>query len=132
VGNRLAGLAEKLGLNEAESYDNELVSQDTYAEDRAADEEVGVTYKIKSVAPRSYADAREIGEAYRNGTPVMLNLAALSKEEAKRMIDFVTGLSFGLYGAVEKIDERVFMVTPSDIQIDTGGSAATGVINYAN
>jgi cell division inhibitor SepF len=73
--------------------------------------------KIQSVKPRSYNDARVIGEAYREGIPVIMNLTEMSDAEAKRLVDFSAGLSFGLQGAIERVTTSVFLLSPAHVEI---------------
>lgn len=73
--------------------------------------------RIVTVTPTSYNQAKEIGEAFRDGTPVIMNLSLVKDQEAKRMVDFAAGLVFGLSGSIEKIDGRVFLLTPSTVEV---------------
>lgn len=74
--------------------------------------------RIVTVHPRTFADAEVIGRNFREGVPVILNLSEMSEKEARRMVDFAAGLIFGLYGAIEKVTDRVFLISPAAVKID--------------
>lgn len=73
--------------------------------------------RITTVHPRSYNDARVIGEAFRSGTPVIMNLSEMTDADAKRLVDFSAGLIFGLHGAIERVTSKVFLLSPENIEI---------------
>ncbi len=73
--------------------------------------------RIESVHPRSYNDARRIGEDFRNGVPVIMNLSELEDADAKRIIDFAAGLVFGLRGSIERITNKVFLLSPANVDV---------------
>ena len=73
--------------------------------------------RIVTVHPTSYADARLIGESFRDGVPVIINLTELDDKEARRIIDFAAGLVFGLHGVIEKVTPRVFLLSPADVEV---------------
>lgn len=73
--------------------------------------------RIATVHPRSYNDARVIGEAFRGGTPVIMNLSEMSDADAKRLVDFSAGLIFGLHGAIERVTSRVFLLSPEHVEV---------------
>lgn len=75
--------------------------------------------RIVTVHPSSYNEARIIGEAFRDGTPVIMNLTGMSEPDAKRMVDFSAGLVFGLRGAMERVTNRVFLLSPATVEIDS-------------
>src|SRR5690606_27340539 len=68
--------------------------------------------RIQTIKPRSYNDARLIGEAFRQGVPVIMNLTEMSDGDAKRLVDFSAGLSFGLHGSIERVTTSVFLLSP--------------------
>lgn len=76
--------------------------------------------RISTVHPTTYNEARIIGEAFRAGTPVILNLTNMSDTEAKRMVDFSAGLVFGLYGSIERVTTRVFLLSPASVEVASG------------
>jgi cell division inhibitor SepF len=84
------------------------------------DEEEGEIRRITTIHPRSYNDARKIGEAFRDGTPVIINLTDMDDADAKRLVDFSAGLIFGLHGAIERVTAKVFLLSPAHVEITTG------------
>lgn len=73
--------------------------------------------QITTVRPRSYNDARTIGERYRDGTPVIMNLTEMDDADAKRLVDFSAGLIFGQRGSIDRITSRVFLLSPPDVRV---------------
>ncbi|WP_219417136.1 cell division protein SepF [Pseudonocardia nigra] len=73
--------------------------------------------RITTLQPRSYKEARTIGERYRDGVPVIINLTELDAADAKRLVDFAAGLAFALRGSIDKVTSRVFLLTPADIEV---------------
>lgn len=72
---------------------------------------------ITTVHPRSYNDAKSIGEAFRDGTPVIMNVSDMGEAEAKRLVDFAAGLVFALHGSIERVTAKVFLLTPSYVEV---------------
>ncbi|HVL83086.1 MAG TPA: cell division protein SepF [Pseudonocardia sp.] len=72
---------------------------------------------ITTLQPRSYNEARTIGERYRDGVPVIMNLTELDDAAAKRLVDFAAGLAFALRGSIDKVTNRVFLLTPADVEV---------------
>jgi cell division inhibitor SepF len=77
----------------------------------------GEIRRITTIHPRSYNDARKIGEAFRDGTPVIMNLSDMDDSDAKRLVDFSAGLIFGLHGSIERVTNKVFLLSPSYVEI---------------
>ncbi len=75
------------------------------------------SYQITTLQPRSYNEARQIGEAFREHIPVIMNLTDMSDEDAKRLVDFAAGLIFGLRGSIEKVTNKVFLLSPSTVAV---------------
>lgn len=73
--------------------------------------------RITTVHPRTYTDAKAIGEAYRGGTPVIMNLSDMTDAEAKRLVDFSAGLIFGLRGTIERVTNKVFLLSPASVEV---------------
>jgi cell division inhibitor SepF len=89
---------------------------------------------IATVTPHSFRDARGIGELFRDGVPVIMNLTAMEPSDAKRVVDFAAGLQFGLRGSIQRIAGRVFLLTPAEYQIVSGeatGRKADGFFNQS-
>ena len=78
--------------------------------------------RITTVHPRSYNDARTIGEAFRSGIPVIINLTDMDDADAKRLVDFSAGLIFGLHGAIERVTNKVFLLSPATVEVSAQGA----------
>ncbi|MBL1094572.1 MULTISPECIES: cell division protein SepF [Streptomyces] len=76
--------------------------------------------RIATVTPESFRDARGIGELFREGVPVIVNLTSMEPADAKRVVDFAAGLTFGLRGSIERVATRVFLLTPADYRVLSG------------
>ncbi|ACZ22190.1 uncharacterized conserved protein [Sanguibacter keddieii DSM 10542] len=138
------GLADDRGEVEQEHYD-EYDDYDEVGADVAEEYEAQVTpinrsvarreshvqavasselRRITTVHPRSYNDARVIGEAFRSGTPVIINLSDMDDADAKRLVDFSAGLIFGLRGAIERVTSKVFLLSPEHVEVSAGQEQA--------
>jgi cell division inhibitor SepF len=73
--------------------------------------------RIITLHPRSYLEARTIGERYRDGAPVIINLTDLADADAKRLVDFAAGLVFAMRGSMDKVTTKVFLISPPDIDV---------------
>jgi cell division inhibitor SepF len=73
--------------------------------------------KVTTLHPRSYEDARTIGEQYRDGNPVIINLTALSDAHARRVVDFAAGLAFAMRGDIDKVTDKVFLISPPNLDL---------------
>jgi len=73
--------------------------------------------EILTVHPRQYKDAQAIAESFRDGIPVIINLSQMSDADARRLIDFASGLSQGLYGKIERVTAKVFLLSPSHVVV---------------
>jgi len=73
--------------------------------------------EILTVHPRAYKDAQVIAESFRDGIPVIINLSQMSDGDARRLIDFASGLSQGLYGKIERVTAKVFLLLPSHVVV---------------
>lgn len=121
--------AEKFADGESEQLDD----YDSYEEpDAAAPVAVPDLRRIVTVHPSTYNEARVIGESFRDGVPVIVNLTNMNESDARRMVDFSAGLVFGLHGAIERVTPRVFLLTPASVEIDGGDVAAQARGRFAN
>jgi len=75
------------------------------------------TYRITTLHPRTYNEARQIGEHFRSGTPVIMNLTEMDDVDAKRLVDFAAGLIFGLRGSIERVTNKVFLLSPEHVEV---------------
>jgi cell division inhibitor SepF len=73
--------------------------------------------RIITVHPRTYNEARTIGEHFRDGVPVIMNLSEMEDVDAKRLVDFAAGLIFGLRGTIERVTSKVFLLSPQNVQV---------------
>ena len=73
--------------------------------------------EILTVHPKQYRDAQVIAENFREGIPVIINLSQMSDAEARRLIDFASGLSLGLYGRIERVTSKVFLLSPHNVTV---------------
>ncbi|GGY00575.1 cell division protein SepF [Streptomyces hiroshimensis] len=90
--------------------------------------------RIATVTPDGFRDARGIGELFRDGVPVIVNLTGMEPNDAKRVVDFAAGLTFGLRGSIERVANRVFLLTPADYKVVSGeprGRANGGFFNQS-
>ncbi|MBM7795132.1 cell division protein SepF [Pseudoglutamicibacter cumminsii] len=83
----------------------------------SAPEEDTELRQITTVHPRSYNDAKTIGESFRDGIPVIMNVTDMGESEAKRLVDFSAGLVFALRGNIERVTNKVFLLTPHGVEI---------------
>ncbi|MFC9847194.1 cell division protein SepF [Streptomyces sp. NPDC060223] len=88
--------------------------------------------RIGTVTPDSFRDARGIGELFRDGVPVIINLTSMEPADAKRVVDFAAGLTFGLRGTIERVATRVFLLTPANTEIVSGEAASRPADGFFN
>ena len=74
-------------------------------------------YRITTLHPRTYNEARTIGERFRDGMPVIMNLTEMDDADAERLVDFAAGLSFGLRGSIERVTAKVFLLSPQNVDV---------------
>ncbi|HEY0249123.1 MAG TPA: cell division protein SepF [Gryllotalpicola sp.] len=82
--------------------------------------------EILTVHPRQYRDAQAIAEAFRDGIPVIINLSQMNDGDARRLIDFASGLSQGLLGKIERVTNKVFLLSPQHVSVLGEQKAAGG------
>ena len=87
------------------------------------DEPVTPPYRITTFVPAKYNDAKEIGEQFRSNVPVIMNLTDMDDDSAKRLVDFAAGLTFGLHGSLEKVTNKVFLLSPSNVTVSAEDKA---------
>jgi cell division inhibitor SepF len=81
------------------------------------------SYRITTFVPAKYNDAKEIGENFRQNVPVIMNLTEMDDDSAKRLVDFAAGLTFGLHGSLEKVTNKVFLLSPSNVTVSAEDKA---------
>ena len=148
-----------LGLSEADPENEDRYSADRYAEasyeqdysdyneveetedvqeaqvtpiSQAASHSVQGLRRITTVHPRTYTDAKSIGEAFRGGTPVIMNLTDMTDAEAKRLVDFSAGLIFGLRGTIERVTNKVFLLSPATVEVASERSEPESKTRFFN
>ena len=87
---------------------------------------------IATLHPRMYSDVRAIGEHYRVGQPVIMNLSDMEESERKRMIDFASGLVFGHHGSIERVTSKVFLLTPPNVNVSNEDKTAAAQASFFN
>ncbi|MET4159413.1 cell division protein SepF [Agromyces sp. PvR057] len=85
--------------------------------------------EILTVHPRQYRDAQVIAESFREGVPVIINLSQMSDGDARRLIDFASGLSQGLHGKIERVTSKVFLLSPSHVVVSGETGEAEGDVD---
>ena len=88
--------------------------------------------RIVAIHPRFYNEARNIGEHYRGGQPVIMNLSDMEESERKRLVDFASGLVFGHHGSIERITPKVFLLTPPNVAVSNEDKAAAAEASFFN
>jgi len=91
-------------------------------------------YQITTLHPTTYREARTIGEHFRDGVPVIINLTEMDESDARRLVDFAAGLAFGLRGTIERVTNRVFLLSPANVQVtaeDKAKIAEGGFFNHS-
>lgn len=78
--------------------------------------EVGLS-RITTLHPRTYNEARVVGENFRDGIPVIMNLSEMEDSDAKRLVDFAAGLVFSVRGSIERVTSKVFLLSPPDVSV---------------
>ncbi|HWS49722.1 MAG TPA: cell division protein SepF [Microbacterium sp.] len=145
MGNPLKKTMVYLGLaDEEEAYEEETQAPARAQRDRDRDREEsapapvtplrrpvavrqpagGAVNEILTVHPKQYRDAQLIAESFREGIPVIINLSQMSDADARRLIDFASGLSLGLYGRIERVTSKVFLLSPENIAVSGHGGIA--------
>jgi cell division inhibitor SepF len=87
------------------------------AEDRLGEDSAHPLARIVTLHPHNYNEARPIGERYREGNPVIMNLTEMADRDAKRLVDFAAGLAFALRGSIDKVTNKVFLLSPPNVDV---------------
>ncbi|CAB4926498.1 unannotated protein [freshwater metagenome] len=88
--------------------------------------------RIITLHPRFYNEARTIGEHFRQGNPVIINLTEMDESEHKRLVDFASGLAFGLHGTIERVTKKVFLISPANLQVSNEDKSAAAQASFFN
>jgi cell division inhibitor SepF len=73
--------------------------------------------RVHLVLPRSFNDAQQIADKFKDGVPVILNLQSTDQELSKRLIDFASGLTYALNGGMQRVADKVFLLTPRNVEV---------------
>jgi cell division inhibitor SepF len=134
--------------DEYDEYGAELVTHEDrpeaysgFADGRGPGDQVPVTQvqtadlaRITTLHPRTYNEARTIGEHFREGTPVIMNLTEMVDSDARRLVDFAAGLIFGLRGSIDRVTNKVFLLSPANVEVaaeDKARIAERGFFNQS-
>ena len=88
--------------------------------------------RITTIHPRTYNEAKTIGESFREGTPVIMNLTDMDDKDAKRLVDFAAGLVFGLHGTIERVTNKVFLLSPANVTVTAEDKARMAEGSFFN
>lgn len=88
--------------------------------------------RIITLHPRFYNEARTIGEHYRQGNPVIINLTDMDESERKRLVDFASGLVFGHHGTIERVTSKVFLLSPANVKVSSEDKTAAAEASFFN
>ena len=94
--------------------------------------ELSAIDRIVTLHPRTYSEARAIGEHYREGNPVIMNLSDMEETERKRLVDFASGLVFGLHGSIERVTSKVFLLSPENVSVSNDTKTAAAAASLYN
>jgi cell division inhibitor SepF len=132
-----------------EPYEDEYAEYDDQAGDTSSAARVGLSdggdaarpggatqaadlTRITTLHPRTYNEARTIGEHFREGIPVIMNLTEMVDSDAKRLVDFAAGLIFGLRGSIERVTNKVFLLSPANIEVTAEDKARIAERGFFN
>ncbi len=73
--------------------------------------------KVHLVVPRSFNDAQQIADRFKQGIPVIVNLQGVDADPSKRLIDFASGLTYALNGGMQRVADKVFLLTPRNVEV---------------
>ena len=107
-------------------------STPSYMQTSAVEIKESVIDRIITLHPRVYSEARAIGEHYRSGQPVIMNLSDMEESERKRMIDFASGLVFGHHGTIERVTPAVFLLSPANVTISADVKSSAAEASFFN
>jgi cell division inhibitor SepF len=103
--------------------DHRVVAEPAHAADLA---------RITTLHPRTYNEARTIGEHFREGTPVIMNLTEMVDSDARRLVDFAAGLIFGLHGSIDRVTNKVFLLSPANVEVTAEDKARIAERDFFN
>jgi cell division inhibitor SepF len=98
----------------------------------AVQPELSAMDRIVTLHPRTYSEARTVGEHFRDGNPVIMNLSDMEETERKRLVDFASGLVFGLHGSIERVTSKVFLLSPANVSVSNDAKTAAAQASFYN
>jgi cell division inhibitor SepF len=122
--------APRIRVRESRSF--AAVQATPVAQSSVAPVAAAATNQIFTVNPRSYNEARVIGERYRDGNTVLMNLTDMGDEERKRLVDFASGLVFGHHGTIERVTSKVFLLSPANVTVSSEIKTAAAEASFFN
>lgn len=109
------------------------VQPEIYNDEHQYHDDANKIHSIATIFPRSFNDARAIGESFRSGMTTVVNLESLTDADGRRIVDFMSGLVLALNGQIERAQSKVFILTPDTIQVvaenAAGSNPSTGFFN---
>ncbi len=99
---------------------------------RPVEQQAAELAKITTLHPRTYNEARTIGEHFRDGVPVIMNLTEMDDADAKRLVDFSAGLVFAVRGTIERVTAKVFLLSPPNVTVAAEDKAAMAEHGFFN
>lgn len=108
----------ELDLSESQSLDeSSSVDEPTQAEGAVVRSIESARSRPRTLTPESFADAKEVGDEFKRGTPVVVNLQGLDRDLVRRLVDFASGICYALDGSMEKLAPQVFLLTPEGLDV---------------
>lgn len=99
------------------TFDSREMRASIHAVNPVAESAPAVAHQIVNVAPRSFNEAKQIGEEFRAGHAVIMNLQEIDDETSRRLIDYASGLVHGLEGKMERVSHKVFVISPRNMDV---------------
>ena len=105
------------GRRAARAAQLERAEPDAQPRPRRLEAASGPSVRVHLVIPRSFNDAQQIADKFKDAVPVILNLQSTDQELSKRLIDFASGLTYALNGGMQRVADKVFLLTPRNVEV---------------
>lgn len=135
---RLPRATEPEGWTDSESAVDARPSASSSRRARLRGVDSSAQVRVHLVLPRSFNDAQQIADKFKDAIPVILNLQSADNELSKRLIDFASGLTYALEGSMQRVADKVFLLTPRNVELSAeeraralGSGTAGGFFNQA-
>jgi cell division inhibitor SepF len=132
MSNALRKMTNYLGLTEDDVSSEVASPRSRVAPVKRESKSLTVADRIVTITPRFYSEARAIGEYYREGNPVIMNLSDMEESERKRLVDFASGLVFGHAGTIERVTSKVFLLSPPNVMVSSEDKTAAANASLFN